>query len=113
MREMRWQQAVVSLCETHHIFNHIPMYTQRFETVMKYHAPGLASVKDLAGAFHIDIDGQPAYSMRFVETFGFYEGLAAVRSAEGCLHIKADGTEAYSVRYLWCGNFQEGHCPVR
>ncbi len=113
MLECVWQKTKISACETHHILNQNPIYRERFHQVMKYHAPGLAPVKDLTGAFHIDIDGQPAYSMRFIETFGFYEGFAAVRSEEGWFHIRPEGAEAYTSRYLWCGNFQEGRCPVR
>jgi hypothetical protein len=113
MSETVWQKTKVSLCETHHIFNQNPLYTERFHQVLKYHAPGLAPAKDQRGAFHIDIQGRPAYAMRFLETFGFYEGLAAVRTKSGWFHIRPDGREAYPESYAWCGNFQEGLCPVK
>ena len=61
MLECVWQKTKISACETHHILNQNPIYRERFHQVMKYHAPGLAPVKDLTGAFHIDIDGQPAF----------------------------------------------------
>ncbi|MEW9890341.1 MAG: methyltransferase [Candidatus Symbiodolus clandestinus] len=108
-----WQQISLSPCETFHLLEERPLYPQRFTQVMKYHAPGLAPAKDAAGAFHIDLQGQAAYSSRFLETFGFYEGLAAVCSQAGWLHIHPSGEAGYPEHYAWCGNFQEGHCPVK
>ncbi len=113
MSEIVWQKTKVSLCETHHVLNQSPLYQERFHQVMKYHAPGLAPVKNKSGAFHIDMQGHPAYTMRFLETFGFYEGVASVSTQSGWFHIKPDGSEVYSERYAWCGNFQEGLCPVK
>jgi hypothetical protein len=80
---------------------------------MKYHTPGLAPVRKATEAFHIDTRGLPAYSKRFIETFGFYSGLATVRDEKGCFHITPQGEECYSNRYAWCGNFQEGFCTVK
>lgn len=80
---------------------------------MKFHAPGLAAVLDASGGYHISPDGAPAYSARFVRTFGFYDGRAAVESADGWLHILPDGVPLYAERYAWGGNFQGGLCPVR
>ena len=108
-----WQKVAISTCETFHHFEEKPLYSIRFEKVLKYHAPGLAPVKDATGAYHIDLQGQAAYPTRFIETFGFYEGLASVRSNEGWFHINPKGSACFKERYLWCGNFQEGFCPVK
>ena len=81
--------------------------------MLKFHAPGLATVIDASGAYHITADGNAAYAERHVRTFGFYEGIAAVHSTDGWHHIRPDGTPLYSQRYGWCGNFQEGRYPVR
>ena len=90
-----------------------PLYHSRYDEVLKFHAPGLAPVRDASGSYHITPDGVPAYEARYLRTFGFYEGLAAVHSADGWFHILPDGGSMYSELYAWCGNFQEGRCPVR
>ena len=111
--EEHWQGFETSSDRTHHLKNHQPAYSARFLSVLKFHAPGLASVKDASGAFHITPEGKAAYSHRFVETFGFYDGRAAVRSSAGWYHILCCGTELYSHRFAWCGNYQQQHCAVR
>lgn len=103
----------VSPCETHHLRDKKPFYTRRFLKVLKYHNPGLAPVIDEKGAYHINLQGLPAYPFVFKRTFGFYENRAAVESEEGWFHISQDGYPVYAERYAWCGNFQEGCCPVR
>jgi hypothetical protein len=113
MKDIIWQDIQVSSCGTFHRLNDRPLYPQRYLQVMKYHAPGLAPVKHALGAFHIDIQGLPAYTARFKETFGFYEGLATVRTDQGWSHITPQGQAAYPGYFLWCGNFQEGCCPVK
>jgi hypothetical protein len=62
---------------------------------------------------HINGLGEPAYTLRFRQTWGFYEGLASVEDERGWLHIGTDGSGLSPERYEWCGNFQEGRCPVR
>ena len=89
------------------------MYEARFDEVLSFHAPGLAPVRRGAQAWHIRIDGSPAYNARFERTFGFYEGLAAVTASDASHHIHPDGTELYATRFSWCGNFQGGRCAVR
>jgi hypothetical protein len=113
MSKAFWQDSMVSPCGTFHLLRDKPLYSRRYNQVMKYHAPGLAPVRENTVAFHIDTQGLPAYLNRFVETFGFYNGLAAVRDEEGCFHITPQGDECYSIRYAWCGNFQEGFCVVK
>lgn len=98
---------------THHVLNDKPLYSQRFDEVLKFHAPGLAPVFLHGRAWHIRPDGSAAYSNRFLRAFGFYEGQAAVVSEDGWYHIKPDGSDTYPERYAWCGNFQDGRSVVR
>ena len=113
MSEIIWKDIIVSPCETFHLLNEKPLYSQRYIHVMKFHEPGLAPVKSEVHAFHIDVEGRPAYFNRYIETFGFYEGLAAVINEEGWFHVNTEGTPIYLERYGWCGNFQEHNCPVK
>lgn len=80
---------------------------------MKFHKPGLDPVRISDHAFHIDFQGIPAYSNKFIETFGFYAGFSAVRRKEGWFHITPNGEPLYPNLYEWCGNFQEGFFPVK
>jgi len=91
-----------------------PCFDRAFLVAMSFHAPeGLAAVRDESGAYHLALDGRPAYERRFVETFGFYEGLATVRDERGWLHIGADGSPLHERRFRWAGNFQGGRCAVQ
>ena len=108
-----WTKYAISQDSTHHLAGGRPAYAARFWEVLKFHAPGLAAVLDESGGYHISPDGEPAYSARFVRTFGFYDGRAAAESADGWLHIPPDGVPLYAERYDWGGNFQGGLCPVR
>ena len=110
---MRWQDASVAPDGTHHLRDDSPLYTARFDEVMKFHEPGLAPVRRNDEAWHIRADGSAAYHRSFSRAFGFYEGLAAVQSSSGWHHIRPDGTDLASARFDWCGNFQEGLCTVR
>lgn len=111
---MTWQNLRVASCGTHHVDEHgQPVYSERFDEVLKFHAPGLAPVQCAGDAWHVGSDGTPAYRRRFLRTFGFYEGLAAVVGPHGWHHIAADGEDAYNARHAWCGNFQQGRCAVR
>ena len=98
---------------SHHVYQGCPAYPSRFHEVLKFHEPGLAPVRDTSGAYHISPDGRPAYTLRHIRTFGFYEGIASVHSEEGWFHILPDGSPMYGERYAWCGNFQESRCAVR
>ena len=108
-----WKLTVTSPCETHHLADNKPLYSSRFESVLKFHEPGYAPVKDSTGSYHIDILGNPLYAYRYIRTFGFYEGYAAVESVTGWFHISPNGYPAYEEKYAWCGNFQEGLSVVR
>lgn len=111
---MSWTTLEVSADASHHVDGAgVPAYTERFDEVLKFHAPGLAPVLLGGLAWHITEDGAEAYSRRFMRTFGFYEGLAAVISSDGWHHIHVDGRDAYPARFEWTGNVQGGRCPVR
>ena len=109
----QWRDYAISPDASHHVDQGLPAYSPRFLEVLKFHAPGLAPVRDASGSYHITPNGLAAYKARYVRAFGFYEDRAAVHSADGWFHILSDGNSLYSERYAWCGNFQEGRCPVR
>lgn len=110
----QWQKLTPISDGTHHIdCDGNPTYEERFHEVLKFHAPGLASVQRGSEAWHIHPDGSAAYGHRFKRTFGFYEGVAAVISEDGWLHIRPSGEAIYRQRYEWCGNFQAERCAVR
>jgi hypothetical protein len=111
---MSWQLLRVAPDGSHHTTaGGAPAYSQRFDEVLAFHAPGLAPVSDGRRAWHIRPDGSAAYERRFQRAFGFYEDLAAVVSTDGWHHITPEGRDAYGERYAWCGNFQDGCCTVR
>lgn len=110
---MRWQRARVAATGTHHTVDGEPLYAERFDVVLAFHAPGLAPVLRGGAAWHIDGAGDPAYVRRFARTFGYYEDLAAVEDVDGWHHVRPDGSDAYAARFAWCGNFQSGRCAVR
>jgi len=88
-------------------------YDSTFKWVLPFHEPGLAPVGDESGAYHINLDGTPAYEMRFDRSFGFYCGLATVKDGDDWFHIKPNGEKAYESSWAWCGNFQQDRCTVR
>ncbi len=110
---MTWQSLRVSAKGTHHLTGDAPAYTERFDEVLAFHAPGLAPVSLNGQAWHIYPDGRAAYGPRYRRTFGFYEGLAAAINDDGWHHIQPNGMAAYAARYAWCGNYQDGRCTVR
>jgi hypothetical protein len=110
---MIWQNFIIAPTGTHHLNAGKPAYNERFDEVLAFHSPGLAPVRVNENAWHIHPDGSPAYSNRFLRTFGFYQRLAAVTSEAGWHHITPQGEEAYSARFAWCGNFQCGLSTVR
>ncbi|MBP7392198.1 MAG: methyltransferase [Zoogloea sp.] len=110
---MTWRALTVAEGGTHHLAEGVPAYSERFDEVLKFHAPGLAPVRRQTEAWHIHPDGSPAYSRRFLRAFGFYEALAAVADSDGWHHITPCGADAYPQRYAWCGNCQEQRCSVR
>lgn len=117
--DVPWKASLVSSCGTHHVSavrGGQPLYNVRFESVLPFHAPGLAPVLDSTGAYHVDGAGEAAYDRRFARTFGYYQGLAAVEDKGGLFHhVLPSGEEAFSTgrAWEWCGNFQQGRCVVR
>jgi len=97
--EALWTKTQIADSGTHHTLNNKPLYAARFQTVQKFHAPGLAPVQDDSGAYHIDITGNPVYPSRYLRTFGFYEDKAAVCEKNGWFHLLPDGTPLYKQRY--------------
>ncbi len=110
---MDWRRTRPSPDGTHHTLEGSPFYEACFDEVLAYHEPGLAPVRLGSEAWHIDVQGRPAYARRFHRTFGFYEGRAAAVDGEGWRHILPDGTDLYPERYAWCGNYQGQRCTVR
>ena len=108
-----WRNYRVSEDGTHHTLCGRPAYQARFSEVLKFHAPGLASVMDSNEAYHIDPKGHPAYPERYTRTFGYYQGRAAAQDGDSWLHILPEGKPLCALRFDWCGNFQEGLCTVR
>lgn len=110
---MSWRDSRVAADGSHHVLGDAALYDERFDAVLKFHAPGLAAVQRGAAAWHIHLDGSPAYNRRFERTFGFYQALAAVQHQDGWHHIHTDGRDLNAGRYDWCGNFQCDRCTVR
>ena len=110
---MTWRDAGVAPSGTHHVRGDVPLYAERFDEVLKFHAPGLAAVRRDGKAWHIRMDGAAAYARRFHRTFGFYDGLAAAVARDGWRHVRPNGTELCAARFAWCGNFQGGRCAAR
>ncbi len=111
--DINLEKIELSSDETHHIYNGRNLYEKTFTSVMSFHSPGIAAVKDEFGAYHIDLNGNSIYQQRFIKTFGFYGGIAAVVDESGWFHINTNGEPQYKERYEWVGNFQEELCPVR
>ncbi len=110
---MDWREIKVSENGTHFLIKSKPAFNKRFLEVLKFHAPGLAPVKDDSGSYHIDTFGIELYSERYTRTFGFYCNRASVVQNSNWFHIDHNGERAYGEFYSWVGNFQENRCPVR
>ena len=107
------ERITISKDETHHLYSGIPLYKRIFTSVMSFHPPGIAAVRDGNEAYHIDFEGKPLYQERFIKSFGFYAGIAAVVDESGWFHIDIKGKSQYTKTFDWVGNFQEELCPVR
>lgn len=97
---------------TYHEVDGIPMYEERYDQVLSFHAPGLAPARKRDVWFHIGADGKKAYCCEYDRVFGYYYGMAAVSDHGKWFHIKPDGEPAYRLRFKWVGNFQENLCAV-
>lgn len=110
---MNWQDIRVSSDQTCFCLEGTMIFGRKFEKVMKFHAPGLAPVKDETGSYHIDIAGNPLYSERYDRTFGYYCNRAVVMMSGKWFHLTEKGSRAYPDDYAWSGNYQEDLCTVR
>ena len=109
----KYSSRQVALSGTHHLKDGQPLYTARFDKVLKFHAPGLAPACQQGQWFHINEQGERAYRVTFDRVFGFYCHKAAVISGTDSFHITPQGEAVYEARYAWCGNYQEEACVVR
>ncbi len=121
-QKINLKDICLSLCETHHICNGVPLYKERYKKVLSYHkttrfqdgiAPVFIEKDGKEEAFFIDTQGKGVFQKSFFKAFGFYEDLAAVSDESGFYHINDSGEEAYNNRFAWCGNFVNGACVVR
>lgn len=110
---MNWQDIKVSTDNTHFLFEGKPIFGKDFIEVLKFHAPGLAPIKDETGSYHIDNNGYELYKERFSRTFGYYCNRATVVQGLDWFHLTETGKKAYSHHFAWTGNFQENCCTVR
>lgn len=109
---MNWNDIKLNSSDTGFLYNGKDLF-KSFDRAMSFHEEGIAAVKDDSGAYHIDIKGEPIYSQRYLETFGFYDGMATVRDKDGFFHINEKGQKLYGDKFVWCGNFQEGRCVIK
>lgn len=109
----KYSTIQVDLSGTHHLKDGQPIYTPRFDKVLKFHAPGLAPVYQQGQWFHINEQGERAYRTTFDRVFGFYCHKSAVILGKDSFHITPQGEAVYQARYAWCGNYQEEVCVVR
>jgi hypothetical protein len=110
---MDWHDIIIAPDQTHFLLDGKPIFGKQFKEVLKFHAPGLAPVKDETGSFHIDCMGRPLYEDRYDRTFGFYCNRAAVVKFKTWFHLNEKGDKAYQETYSWTGNYQENLCAVR
>lgn len=110
---MNWKDIKVSQDNTHFLFEGNPIFDKYFIEVLKFHAPGLAPVKDETGAYHIDSKGNELYQQRYTRTFGYYCNSATVVQGANWFHLTETGEKLYTHHFAWAGNFQENLCAVR
>jgi hypothetical protein len=110
---MNWKDIKVSEDATYFLYEGNKVFDKKYVEVLKFHAPGIAPVKDETGSYHIDINGKELYHHRYSRVFGFYCNRASVISNEGWCHIDEKGNKIYKNSYAWTGNFQENSCAVR
>jgi hypothetical protein len=110
---MNWLKIKVSFDNTYFLYEDELLFDKHFIEVQKFHAPGLAPVKDETGAYHIDSNGNPLYPEKYSRTFGYYCNRAAIILGRNWFHINEVGKRVYQQNYAWAGNFQENICTVR
>lgn len=103
----------VSADKTHHIFNGIPIYQNRFTTVRAYQFPGLAAVTDDTGAYHIDFFGNPVYPERYARAGDYADSTAVVQKTDGSfIYIDETGVPISSDSFVWGSGFSDGTAAV-
>lgn len=111
---MNWKEITISEDGTHFLYQNENIFNRVFLSLMKFHEPGLAPVKDEEGWFHIRQDGTALYETRYQKAFGYYDNRASVVDFEGkSFHLNENGERISGQNYQWAGNFQEHRCPVR
>ena len=111
---MTTDYPILNESETGYLLGRQPWPGKQFEGAMSFHDPeGLAAVHDETGAYHLNLDGRPAYTHRFHEASGFYEGIAAVQDERGWFHIHPNGKRLHDRCFHWSGNFQGRRCVVQ
>jgi hypothetical protein len=110
---MNWQNIKVSADNTYFLFEETPIFNRKFIEVLKFHAPGLAPVKDDSGSYHINIEGKELYSERYSRTFGYYCNRTTVVKDGEWYHINEHGERSHKNSFVWAGNYQENLCTVR
>lgn len=112
-----WGKITLSMSDAGQFYCSGKRIFKRYISALNFHSPGLATVEDESGWYHIKPNGEPLYSARYKRAFGYYFGRAAVVEERDnfleTFHIDILGTPLYSARYAWCGNYQEGLCVVR
>ena len=83
------------------------MFNRFFKDALKFHAEGLAPVRDEKGWFHITAKGNDLYAKRYDRTFGYYFERSAVIEKGNWFHLDIQGNRTYSENYQWCGNYQQ------
>lgn len=110
---MNWKEIKVASNNKYFTLNEKRIFGKEFLEVLKFHAPGLAPVKDVSGAYHINEQGSAIYKQRFDRTFGYYFNKAAVTKDKDWFHIDTQGNACYAESYNWVGNYQEDLVVVR
>jgi len=110
---MNWQDIEVSYDSTSFLYEGKRLFNKEFQEVIKFHAPGIAPVKDDSGSYHIKVDGIPLYQNRYDRTFGYYYNRAAVQHKDKWFHLNEEGARAYLNVFSWVGNYQARICTVR
>lgn len=112
-KPINWKEIKVNTEQTGFTYKGETLFEKNFIEVIKFHAPGLAPVKDASGAYHISTQGTALYPQRYDRTFGYYHSRAGVVEKGLWFHIDEKGQRVYPQHYQWTGNYQEELCTVR
>lgn len=110
---MDWKDIRVTKDNKGFTYNEKPLFDKAYASVLKFHAPGIAPVKDDNGWYHIDALGRTISDEKYDRVFGFYFNRASVVKDDLWFHINEKGNRLYSENFAWSGNYQEEICTVR